>query len=476
VPRKWKILLLTATPVFMAFLDVTVVNIAVPSLERSFPGSSLTDISWVLNGYNIVFAALLVPLGRLADLVGRKRMFLLGLWLFLGASMACGLATSVEFLVVGRIGQAAAGAILIPSSLGLLLPEFPAEQRATATSLWAAAGGVASAAGPALGGVLIHATSWRWIFFINLPVALVAYVFARRLLREQRDEAAERVPDMLGASMFAVGAGALALAIVKGPDWGWSSGRVLGSFAVAAVLVGGFVWRSARHPAPAIELDLFRIRSFAVANGATLIFAVGFYALVLSAVLFLTEVWHYSLLQAGFALSIAPLTAALFAGAGGRVCDRYGARMVAIPGAVLFTLGTLLYIELLESQRDFLGSYVPAAATAGAGIGLTFAALSSAAVADLPTRRFATGTAINSCFRQIGAVLGIALLVAILDAGSSQDPVGSFHTAWTLVAVTGVLVTAIGALGLGRARWSAAGERVRGAPSASRAGYCSPGS
>jgi EmrB/QacA subfamily drug resistance transporter len=185
--RRWKVLAVTSVAVFMSFLDVTIVNVAFPDIERDFAGSSRADLSWVLNAYNIVFAALLVPAGRLADLLGRRRLFLAGVVGFLAASVLCGLAPSPGWLVGARVIQAVAGAILVPTSLALLLPEFPPERRATAVAIWGATGAVAAALGPALGGLLVDGLGWRWVFFLNVPIGLAALVPARRLLREARD-------------------------------------------------------------------------------------------------------------------------------------------------------------------------------------------------------------------------------------------------------------------------------------------------
>ena len=221
--RRWKVLLVTGVAVFMAFLDVTIVNVAFPSIEGAFPSSSLAELSWVLNAYNIVFAALLVPAGRLADLLGRRRVFFVGLGLFMAASALCGLAWSSWALVAARVLQAAGAALLVPTSLGLLLPEFPASRRASATALWGAIGGVAAATGPSLGGLLIEWADWRLVFFVNLALGASAWVPARRLLRETRDPDRGAVPDALGIVLLAGGVGALALAIVEAPDWGWGS-------------------------------------------------------------------------------------------------------------------------------------------------------------------------------------------------------------------------------------------------------------
>src|SRR3954470_3807889 len=252
--RRWKVLAVTSVAVFMAFLNVTMVKVAFPSIREAFPEASLASLSWVLNAYNIVFAALLVPAGRLADLEGRRREFFWWLGLFLAASAACGLAPSAGALVAARAVQAAGGALLVPTSLGLLLPEFPIERRATATALWGATGAVAAATGPSLGGLLVQWTDWRLVFFVNLLIGAAVLVPARRLLRETRDPDRGAVPDALGIVLLAGGVGALSLAIVQAPDWGWGSDRVIAAFAVAAAALAGFVRRSATHPHPVVEL------------------------------------------------------------------------------------------------------------------------------------------------------------------------------------------------------------------------------
>jgi EmrB/QacA subfamily drug resistance transporter len=451
--RRWKVLIVTAVAVFMSFLDVTIVNVAFPDLERDFPEASRADLSWVLNGYNIVFAALLVPAGLVADRVGRRRMFFIGVWTFVGASVLSGIATSPEMLVAARLLQAAGGAILVPTSLALLLPEFPLESRATAVAIWGATGAVAAALGPSLGGVLVDELGWRWVFFVNVPIGLAALVPARGLLRETRLGSGP-LPDALGTGLLIVAVGALALGIVKGSEWGWDSARVLGSLGVAAVLLPALLLRSARHRAPVIDLTLFRTRSFAVANAGVFVFSSAFYALLLAGVLFLTQVWDYSILEAGFAITPGPLMAAVAAPPGGRLSDRYGQRVVAVPGALLFAAGAGLLALNMDSTPDYVAEYLPAQILTGAGVGLSFASWSSAAVAQLPPERFATGSAVLACLRQIGAVVGIAVLVAVLEAAPAGDPLSGFTDAWTLMALAG-LTTAALALALGRVRASA---------------------
>jgi EmrB/QacA subfamily drug resistance transporter len=449
--QRWKVLLVTSVAVFMGFLDVTIVNIAFPDIEASFPDASLAELSWILNAYNIVFAALLVPAGRLADRLGRRRMFFVGVGTFLAASAACGLAPSVPFLVGARIIQAAGAAILVPTSIGLLLPEFPLEQRATATALWGATGAIAAATGPSLGGVLVEATSWRWVFFVNLAIGLPAMIPARRLLRERREEHPGALPDVVGIVLLVIGVGLLSLGIVKGQDWGWDSARVIGSLAGAALALAAFVARSARHPAPVVELGLLRVRSFAVANVGVFLFALGFYALLLGNILFLTGVWGWSVLKAGVAVTPGPLMAAIAAALGGRLADRYGQRVVALPGGLLFAAGCLLFATTTTATPHYVSDYLPWTVLTGAGVGLSFAAWGSAAVAELPPSRFATGSGISSTSRQLGAVLGIAILVAVLGTPRPEDAVATFHTAWELMAVPAAIAGVL-ALALGRVR------------------------
>ncbi len=238
VRHRWQVLAVTSVAVFMSFLDVTIVNIAFPNLRADFATTSLPVLSWVINGYGVVFAAALIPAGRLADRIGRRRLFLVGIVVFLLASALCGLAPNPAMLIAVRVLQALGAAAVVPTSLALLLPEFPLAQRATATAIWGATGAVAAATGPALGGVLVGWVDWRLVFFVNVPIGIAALVPARRLLTESRDPQGSPTPDWWGAGLLALGVGALALAIVQGPGWGWGDPRIAVSFAAAAGLLG----------------------------------------------------------------------------------------------------------------------------------------------------------------------------------------------------------------------------------------------
>jgi len=431
-----QVLLITSLAAFMAFLDMTIVNIAFPSIARSFPGTSLTDLSWVLNAYNIVFAAFLVPVGRFADLVGRKRMFQLGTICFIVGSVACALAPSADVLIGSRVVQAAGAATLVPASLALLLPEFPFSRRSTVIGLWGGVAALASGIGPSLGGFLISVASWRLVFLVNVPVGIVAVTAGHWMLTESRDPYARRMPDVVGAVVLAAAVGLLALGIVRGGQWGWWSAPTLVSFAGAVVLGVLFVFRSAdTQRVPVVELSLLRMRPFAMANLGSLLFGAAFYGAALCNVLFLTSVWHYSLLRTGLAVTPSPLTAVVFGVLGGRLADRFGHRVVSVPGCLLLIAGVLWYVAAIGVQPAFLAHWLVGSVLFGAGVGLAFPVLGSAAATALPMNRFATGTAVNSAARQIGAVLGVALLVAVIGTPSAAGALSAFRHGWVLAAI-----------------------------------------
>jgi EmrB/QacA subfamily drug resistance transporter len=418
--------------VFMASLDLFIVNIAFPDIRTSFGGTSLSDLSWVLTAYAIAFGALLVPAGRWADRVGRKSVYLLGLGIFTVASAACAAAPSIVALVIARTIQAVGAAMLFPASLGLLLPQWPAEKRGIPVGIWSAVSGVAAAAGPPLGGLLVQ-VDWRWVFVVNVPIGIAAVAVGSAVLSNVRDEHARGRPDVVGAGLFTAGIAALVLAIVQGHSWGWSGGRVSGLFVAAVVLTAAVAVRSARHPLPLVEPVIVRTRAIALANLASLLFFMAFATLLLGLVVFQTEVWHVSVLTAGLQLAPGPLTSAIFAVPGGVLGERFGQRYVGVAGAALFALGGLWFRQHATLQPDFASVMLPSALVAGAGIGLVLPTLSAAATGPLPPSRFATGTAILGMTRQVGSALGVALFVAILGQPTITTVIGDFRNVWTFM-------------------------------------------
>ncbi len=433
--------LIVLTGVFLSSLDLFIVNIAFPSISEAFHGESLSSLSWVLSAYTIVFAAVLVPAGRWADRAGRKRAFLLGMAIFTTASALCAIAPSLDFLVGARVLQAVGGALMLPTSLGLLLPAFGPERKGAAIGLWSAVGGAAAALGPPIGGLLVQ-VSWRWVFLVNLPFSLLALFFGVRLLREVRDPEAHK-SDLLGAALLSVSVASLVAAIVEGSDWGWTSARIIGAFAVAAVSGTWLVLRSFRHPNPVIEPAVIRHRAVALADLSSLAFFGGFGALVLGGVLFLTGVWHESVLRTGFLIAPGPLLAGLAAFPGGLLGARFGHRAVGIAGSLLFASGGVWWITHVGATPDWAGAYLPGSLLSGLGVGLMLPSLGGAATAPLPPQRFATGSALYAMSRQIGVALGVACLVAILGSSGAAPSVTSFHHAWVFMIACSLLAGAV---------------------------------
>ena len=451
-PRR--VLVIASAAVFMASLDLFIVNIAFPDVQRDLGGTD-GQLSWILNAYAIVLAALLVPLGRLADAFGRRAAFVAGLVVFAAASAVAAIAPSVELLVAARVLQALGAALLVPTSLALLLSAAPPAKRTAYVGAWAAAGGVAAAAGPPIGGLLVQ-LSWRWVFIVNVPIAAVAIVAALRSLQEERDESATgRLPDLAGAALLTLGVGALTAGIVQGPEWGWGSERVLGLFAGSLMVLAAFGVRTANHPVPVIEPELLRVRSFAAANLAGLAFFAGFGAMLLSGVLFLTRVWGEDVLTAGLMISPGPVMAAVFSVVGSRLIERLGHRAVAVLGGLAFGASSLWWMANIGAEPAYATAFLPPFLLGGIGVGLVIGTLSGAAVAGLPPQRFATGSAVFGMSRQLGSALGVAILVAVIGTPAPDEAVAAFRDGVWIPALGGLL-TAVGAAAMGPVRVASA--------------------
>jgi EmrB/QacA subfamily drug resistance transporter len=424
--------LVVLTGVFLSSLDLFIVNIAFPSISHSFHGESLRSMSWVLSAYTIVFASLLVPAGRWADRTGRKKAFLLGLGIFTASSALCAVAPSLGLLVAARILQASGGALMLPTSLGLLLPAFGPARKGAAIGLWSAVGGAAAAFGPPIGGLLVQA-SWRWVFLVNLPLSLIALVVGVRVLREIKDPVAHKA-DLLGAALLSIAVASLAAAIVEGSSWGWTSASILGAFGLAVIASTALVVRSGRHPNPIIEPAVIRHRAVALADASSLVFFAGFGAMVLGGVLFLTGVWHESVLRAGFMIAPGPLVASMAAFPGGLLGARFSHRAVGTVGSLLFAGSAIWWITRIGVTPDYAAAYLPGSLGGGIGVGLMLPALGGAATAPLPPERSATGTALYAMCRQIGLALGVSCLVAVLGTATGLHAVHAFHHAWIFMA------------------------------------------
>ena len=435
----------------VAFIDATIVNIAFPDIERSFPGTSISTLSWVLNAYNIVFAAFLLAGAGLAELLGRQRVFMFGLQLFTAGSLLCAVAPSPGILIAFRVVQALGAALLVPSALALVLNAFPPGQRAHGVALLSAVGAAAAGFGPSLGGLLVAALNWRLVFLVNIPVGVAAVWLARRGLVESRAPGHRRVPDLLSTLLFAIAIGALVLGIVQGQDWGWADARTIGCLVAALALGAVVVWRCTWHRSPIIDLSLLRIPTFSVTNTMTVIGGAGFYGYTLTNVLFLTNLWRYSILEAGLALTIGPVVAVMVAGPASRLAQRIGPRPVLVAGGLVWGGAVLWFVQRVGTTSDFAGQWLPGMVLLGIGAGVLFPNLSGTAVASAPGGSFATATGMNSVARQIGAALGVAVVVAIIGTPTPATAFTAFHHAWTFSAIC-LFATGLGGMLVRRVR------------------------
>jgi len=442
----------------MAFIDASSVNIAIPDIAAGFPGSPLSSVSWVLNAYSIVFAAFLLAGGQLADLLGRRRAFSFAIVAFTLSSALCAVAPSLNALIAARVLEAGAGALLVPSSLAIVLEARAAQERTHAAASWFALAAVAAGVGPPLGALLITISSWRLVFLVNVPLGIFTLLLARRVIVESRAPGRRRLPDLLGGLVLALAIASLVLAIVKGEEWGWTSVRVLGAFALAALLALWFAARARKVRSPVLDPSLLRVPAFALSNLATILMSTGFFAYTLGNVLFLTGVWHYSILQAGLALAPEPIIALAFAEPTVRLLRRFArglaTRLVMLAGVLIWASGVAYLALHLGAEPDFLGAWLPAMAILGAGGGLTLPTLSGLAIDSVPGPRFAVASSLNSVASQLGGALGVAILIAI----AGEETLETLRDAWW---VAGACILA-GAVPCGllvaRGAWSAEAE------------------
>jgi EmrB/QacA subfamily drug resistance transporter len=437
--------------VFMSSLDLFIVNLAFPYIAREYAGTGLGSLSWVLNGYTIVFAAVLVPAGRWADRVGRRRLFVAGLAAFVVGSLFCGLAPGVAALIAARVVQAVGAGLMVPASLSLLLAAVPAQARSRAIGTWSAIGALGAALGPVIGGSLVQ-INWRWVFWINLPVGVIAILLAGKVVPESKDDHVTGRPDVLGAGLLAASVALIALALVKAPDWGWGSPGFVGLLLASVACGAAMVVRSHRHHSPVIELGLLRSRSFSGAFAASILYYAAFGAFVLNSVEFLTGVWHYSAVRAGLAIGPGPLMVLPFA----RVAAPWlaarlgGPGRVAVIGCVVNAGAQLLWLTQIQAHPAYLTHLLPAQLLGGAGVGLTIPSLLGAGTASLAPARFGTGSGILNMARQVGTVLGVASLVAVLSHITASDPLAAYRNGVLLIiaffgaagVITAVLLTA----------------------------------
>lgn len=422
----WGVFSVSSIAVFLVSMDGTLLYAAFNAVRAGFPGSTAADLSWILNAYTVVYAALLTPAGRLVDAHGRRRVFLAGLALFLLASAGCGLAPSVATLLAARVVQAIGAALLMPASLALVLGAFAVERRAIAVSLWGAVSGLAAALGPSLGAAVVDLLGWRWAFFINLPLGGLAWWQGRRRLTEWRGSADAPPLDGVGIGLLTAAVGAVAFGIVQAEPLGWRSSIVQSAVAGGLVTLGVFVAWARKVAHPAVDLTLFDDTTYRCVNLATFVFGAAFALMFFGYFFFLTQVWHYSLPRAGLAVAPGPLLVVPVAMAAGRLAARIGHRPLLVAGCTLYAAGGLWLHQRTGVEPDYLGTWLPGLVLTGIAVGMVLPSLGGAAVARLSPARFGVGSAVNQAVRQMGGVLGVAATVALV--GHAAPGLADFHT------------------------------------------------
>lgn len=432
----WPTFWIASSAVFLVSLDGTMLFAAFDALRHSFAGSSAAELSWVLNAYTVVYAAMLIPAGGLADAHGRRRIFRIGVALFVAASAACGMSPTVGWLIAARVLQAIGAALLTPASLSIVLAVFPAERRAVVVSVWGAVGGLAAAVGPSLGTWVTAHAGWPWAFFLNLPIGVWALWRSSSRIQESVRPAERRRLDAIGLVLLMVAVGALALAIVESGPEGWAPERVAAVASAGLVAALAFVVWARLHPSPLVDLALFRHRTYCYANAATLSFGTAFAMMFLGFFFFMTGVWHYTLPQAGLAVTPGPLLVMPVAIVTGRLAARFGHRPFLVGGSLLYACSSVWFFAVPGTQPDNLHEWLPGLLMSGVSVGLVLPSLAGAAVSRLPPEHYAVGAAVNQATRQIGGVLGVAITVGLLGhaglARADFDALYGLHAALAL--------------------------------------------
>jgi EmrB/QacA subfamily drug resistance transporter len=450
--NPWVILLLVCLAQFMVILDATVVNVALPSIQRDL-GLSEANLQWIVNAYTLLFGGFLLLGGRAGDLLGRKRLFLAGVVVFTLASLLDGLSTSSAMLIGSRALQGLGAAFISPAALSIISTTFEeGKERGKALGIWAAIASGGSAVGLVLGGVLTQAFSWPWIFFINVPVGVVAFILSFRLIPESIDEHAERSFDIAGAVTATGGLMTLVFAIVKAQAQGWTSGRTIGEFALAVILLAAFIVIELRAAAPLVRLNIFRVRSLTAANVVMLLVASGLFAMFFFNSLYIQRVLGYGPLKAG--LAFLPFTAGIMVAAGiaSQYAAKIGVRVVAGSGMVITTLGLLLLVRI-PVHGSYAADVMPSILLTSFGMGLVFVVLTLVATAGLEDADQGLASGLFNTSQQIGGALGLAIL-ATLAAGRSTggtqkaELVHGFHWAFagSAIFVVGALVVLLALL------------------------------
>jgi EmrB/QacA subfamily drug resistance transporter len=417
--RKWWTLGAVAFGLFMIMLDNTIVNVALPSIQRDL-NIGISELEWVFNGYALTFGVLMLTGGKLADLFGRRRIFVVGLVIFTLASLACGLATNAEMLIGARVVQGVGSALMNPATLSIITATFPPRQRGMAIGIWAGVAAMALAIGPLVGGLITQHIGWNWIFFINVPVGILAIVVTRLVVAESRDTSVGQRLDLPGLVSSAIALFALTYGLIEANTYGWTSGRILGLFAVAVVGLALFVVLELRQRAPMLDLSLFKNGTFAGANTVMLFVGLAMFGVFFYNSLFIQNIMGYSAVQTGATFLPMTMLIILVAPVAGRFSDRVGSRWLMGVGMVFLSVSLFLFSRL-DIGSNFW-DLLPGLIVGGFGMALVMTPTTAAAMGSVPVDKAGVGSAVLNSMRQVGGSLGIAVMGAIVASAIHSRP------------------------------------------------------
>ena len=424
--RKWLTLAAVTFGLFMIMLDNTIVNVALPSIQRDL-GSTVSQLEWIVNGYALTFAVLILTGGKLADMVGRRRIFILGLAIFTLSSLACGLAGSEGTLIAARVVQGAGAALMNPATLSIIIATFPPRQRGAAIGIWAGVSASALAIGPLIGGVITEHVGWSWIFFINVPVGLLGIVVARLAIAESRDTSHEQRLDLPGLVTSALALFGLTYGLIEANNYGWTSPRILSLFVVAAIALVVFVALETRQRLPMLDLSLFRNPTFAGANAVMVLVSLAMFGVFFFISLYMQNILGYSATKAGATFLPMTVLIVLVAPVAGRLSDRIGSRWM-LGGGMTLLAGALLIFSRLDQTSTFWTIF-PGLIVGGLGMGLTMTPATAAAMGSVAVDKAGVGSAVLNTMRQVGGSLGLAVMGAIVASYVTVAPTDARYPA-----------------------------------------------
>ncbi len=430
MPTAWRVFAIVSIAVFMVSLDTTILYAGFNNILRSFPTSTAADLSWAMSGYSIVYAAMLIPAGGIADKYGRKKTFILGALLFITASFACGASPSVFWLIVARVFQSIGACLLTPAALALVLEAFPREKRMIVMGAWGAVGALAAALGPGIGSFIIDAGGWEWAFFINVPIGLYCIWQSSKILHESVHPRDKMRLDWVGMLQLIIGVGAIAFGIVEMKSVNWKPSELFGIILMGIVIILSYIPWAKFNPEPLFDLSLFKNKTFSFANLAGITFGIAFSIMFFSFFFWMKNIWHYSQTLAGAAIMPGPLMVVPTALISGRIASKIGHRPLLLTGAITYALSGLWFLLVPDANPNYVKDWLPGLLLSGISVGLVMPSLSASAVFGLHQKDYAVGSAINNAVRQIGTVIGVSITVLFL--GKTQLQIADFNTTYSI--------------------------------------------